>query len=119
MGNIRCRFFLSVLLTIDLLPCCPHWCNPVSVITQGAPTTPGERHDIIVEFGLDKPIRYSVISRSSVPMAARTAASQLLHERTHADPTPGRDTSGLGPGQAILRGVLKPSEAAAVEDERQ
>jgi ABC-type dipeptide/oligopeptide/nickel transport system permease component len=30
--------------------------NPVSVITQGAPTTPGERHDIVVEFGLDKPV---------------------------------------------------------------
>ncbi len=30
--------------------------NPVQVITQGAPTTPGERHDIIVEFGLNKPI---------------------------------------------------------------
>lgn len=30
--------------------------NPVQVVTQGAPTTPGERHDIIVEFGLNKPI---------------------------------------------------------------
>jgi ABC-type dipeptide/oligopeptide/nickel transport system permease component len=30
--------------------------NPVQVITQGAPTTPGERHDLIVEFGLDKPV---------------------------------------------------------------
>lgn len=30
--------------------------NPVQVITQGAPTTSGERHDIIVEFGLNKPI---------------------------------------------------------------
>jgi ABC-type dipeptide/oligopeptide/nickel transport system permease component len=30
--------------------------NVVDVITQGAPTTPGERHDIIVEFGLDKPV---------------------------------------------------------------
>jgi ABC-type dipeptide/oligopeptide/nickel transport system permease component len=30
--------------------------NPVQVITQGAPTTPGERHNIIVEFGLDKPL---------------------------------------------------------------
>jgi ABC-type dipeptide/oligopeptide/nickel transport system permease component len=30
--------------------------NPVQVITQGAPTTPGERHNIIVEFGLNKPI---------------------------------------------------------------
>jgi ABC-type dipeptide/oligopeptide/nickel transport system permease component len=30
--------------------------NPVSIITQGAPTTPGERHNIIVEFGLDKPV---------------------------------------------------------------
>jgi peptide/nickel transport system permease protein len=30
--------------------------NPVDIITQGAPTTPGERHNIIVEFGLDKPV---------------------------------------------------------------
>ena len=30
--------------------------NVVDVITQGAPTTPGERHDIIVEFGLDKSV---------------------------------------------------------------
>jgi ABC-type dipeptide/oligopeptide/nickel transport system permease component len=30
--------------------------NVVTVITQGAPTTPQERHDIIVEFGLDKPL---------------------------------------------------------------
>lgn len=30
--------------------------NVVTVITQGAPTTPGERHNIIVEFGLDKPV---------------------------------------------------------------
>jgi ABC-type dipeptide/oligopeptide/nickel transport system permease component len=28
----------------------------VSVITQGAPTTPGERHNIIAEFGLDRPL---------------------------------------------------------------
>jgi peptide/nickel transport system permease protein len=30
--------------------------DPVDIITQGAPTTPGERHNIIVEFGLDKPV---------------------------------------------------------------
>jgi ABC-type dipeptide/oligopeptide/nickel transport system permease component len=30
--------------------------NIVQVITQGAPTTPGERHNIIVEFGLSKPV---------------------------------------------------------------
>jgi ABC-type dipeptide/oligopeptide/nickel transport system permease component len=30
--------------------------DPVTVITQGAPTTPGERHDLVVEFGLDKPL---------------------------------------------------------------
>ncbi|HEY3942259.1 MAG TPA: ABC transporter permease [Acidimicrobiales bacterium] len=28
--------------------------NPVDVITQGAPTTPGERHNLMVEFGLNK-----------------------------------------------------------------
>jgi ABC-type dipeptide/oligopeptide/nickel transport system permease component len=27
--------------------------NPVQVITAGAPTTPGERHDLMVEFGLN------------------------------------------------------------------
>jgi ABC-type dipeptide/oligopeptide/nickel transport system permease component len=30
--------------------------NPVQIITQGAPTTAGERHNIIAEFGLDKPV---------------------------------------------------------------
>ncbi len=30
--------------------------NPVQIITQGAPTTPGERQDIIAEFGLNKPV---------------------------------------------------------------
>jgi peptide/nickel transport system permease protein len=30
--------------------------NPVNIITAGAPTTPGERHDLMVEFGLNKPI---------------------------------------------------------------
>jgi peptide/nickel transport system permease protein len=30
--------------------------NPVNIITQGAPTTPGERHDLMVEFGLNKPV---------------------------------------------------------------
>jgi ABC-type dipeptide/oligopeptide/nickel transport system permease component len=30
--------------------------DPVLAITQGTPTTPAERHDIIVEFGLDKPL---------------------------------------------------------------
>ena len=30
--------------------------NPVQVITQGAPTTPGERHNLMVEFGLNKPV---------------------------------------------------------------
>jgi ABC-type dipeptide/oligopeptide/nickel transport system permease component len=30
--------------------------NPVQAITQGAPTTPGERHNIVVEFGLNKPL---------------------------------------------------------------
>jgi ABC-type dipeptide/oligopeptide/nickel transport system permease component len=36
--------------------------NPVQAITQGAPTTPGERHDIIVEFGLDKPLLSQYLS---------------------------------------------------------
>jgi ABC-type dipeptide/oligopeptide/nickel transport system permease component len=36
--------------------------NPVQVITQNAPTTPGERHDIIVEFGLDKPLLSQYLS---------------------------------------------------------
>jgi ABC-type dipeptide/oligopeptide/nickel transport system permease component len=36
--------------------------NPVQVITQNAPTTPGERHDIIVEFGLDKPLLRQYLS---------------------------------------------------------
>jgi ABC-type dipeptide/oligopeptide/nickel transport system permease component len=30
--------------------------NPVSIITAGAPTTPGERHNLMVEFGLNKPM---------------------------------------------------------------
>ncbi len=30
--------------------------NPVDIITQGAPTTPAERQDIINEFGLNKPV---------------------------------------------------------------
>jgi peptide/nickel transport system permease protein len=30
--------------------------NPVAVITGGAPTTPGERHNLMVEFGLNKPV---------------------------------------------------------------
>ena len=30
--------------------------NPVQIITQGAPTTPGERQDIIPEFALNKPV---------------------------------------------------------------
>jgi ABC-type dipeptide/oligopeptide/nickel transport system permease component len=30
--------------------------NPVDVITQGAPTTPGERQTLLVEFGLNKSI---------------------------------------------------------------
>ena len=42
---------LIIFLVLRVLPG-----NPVQVITQGAPTTPGERHDIIVEFGLNKPI---------------------------------------------------------------
>jgi len=36
--------------------------NPVQVITEGAPTTPGERHNIIVEFGLDKPVLSQYLS---------------------------------------------------------
>jgi len=36
--------------------------NPVQAITQNAPTTPGERHDIIVEFGLDKPLFSQYVS---------------------------------------------------------
>jgi ABC-type dipeptide/oligopeptide/nickel transport system permease component len=30
--------------------------NPVQIITQGAPTTAGERQNIIAEFGLNKPV---------------------------------------------------------------
>lgn len=30
--------------------------DPVQAITQGTPTTPGERHNLIVEFGLNKPV---------------------------------------------------------------
>ena len=30
--------------------------DPVQAITQGTPTTPSERHNLIVEFGLNKPV---------------------------------------------------------------
>jgi ABC-type dipeptide/oligopeptide/nickel transport system permease component len=42
---------LIIFLVLRVLPG-----NPVQVITQGAPTTPAERHNIVVEFGLNKPI---------------------------------------------------------------
>jgi ABC-type dipeptide/oligopeptide/nickel transport system permease component len=36
--------------------------SPVDAITQGTPTTAAERHNIIVEFGLDKPVLSQYVS---------------------------------------------------------